>query len=167
LIFMGEEVASRAPFQFFTDHHGKLADAVREGRRKEFVSFASFSDPARREEIPDPNAAETFEGSGPTPDPERGSARRELYRRLLAIRREHIVPRLKGARAIRSEAIGAAAVSAQWRLGDAVLTLVSNLGPEPCASDRTGGQLIFATAGGVEALREGKFAPFTTLAFLE
>ena len=48
-----------SPFQFFTDHHGELADAVREGRRKEFASFASFSDPARRAAIPDPNAAET------------------------------------------------------------------------------------------------------------
>ena len=39
---------STAPFQFFTDHHGELADAVREGRRREFASFAAFSDPARR-----------------------------------------------------------------------------------------------------------------------
>src|SRR5262249_35915412 len=48
LIFMGEESASATPFQFFTDHHGELADAVREGRRREFASFAAFSDPARR-----------------------------------------------------------------------------------------------------------------------
>jgi 1,4-alpha-glucan branching enzyme len=39
LIFMGEEGASRTPFQFFTDHHGELAEAVREGRRREFASF--------------------------------------------------------------------------------------------------------------------------------
>src|ERR1051325_7054552 len=41
LIFMGEEIASPTPFQFFTDHHGELADAVREGRRREFASFAA------------------------------------------------------------------------------------------------------------------------------
>jgi len=167
LIFMGEEVASRTPFQFFTDHHGELADAVREGRQREFAGFSTFSDPARREAIPDPNAGGTFERSRPSPDPERASARRELYRRLLATRREHIVPRLKDARAIRSEAIGAAAVRAQWRLSDAVLTLATNLGAAPCAADRANGRLIFETAGGAEALKTGQLSPFTTLAFLE
>src|SRR5258708_17308403 len=75
LIFMGEETASSTPFWFFTDHHGALAEAVREGRRREFAGFAAFSDPARRQTIPDPNAAETFEHSRPLPDPERGAAR--------------------------------------------------------------------------------------------
>jgi malto-oligosyltrehalose trehalohydrolase len=167
LIFMGEEVASRTPFQFFTDHHGELADAVREGRRREFAGFAAFSDPARREHIPDPNAAETFQRSRPSPDSQRRSERRELYRRLLATRREHIVPRLKGARSIGSEAIGPAAVSAQWRLSDAVLTLATNLAPEPCTADRASGRLIFETAGGADAFKAGQLSPFTTLAFLE
>jgi malto-oligosyltrehalose trehalohydrolase len=167
LIFMGEEVASRTPFQFFTDHHGDLADAVREGRRREFASFASFSDPARRAAIPDPNAAETFERSRPRPDPERGSARLDLYRRLLAIRREQIVPRLQEARAINAQAIGRSAVVAQWRLGERILTLATNLASEACDLHRPAGQLIFETAGGVQALTAGKLAPFTTLAFLE
>ena len=52
LIFMGEERMSRTPFQFFTDYHGDLADAVREGRRREFASFTRFGG----EDIPDPNA---------------------------------------------------------------------------------------------------------------
>jgi len=167
LIFMGEEVASSTPFQFFTDHHGELADAVREGRRREFASFAAFSDPARRARIPDPNASETFERSLPAPDPKRGNVRLELYRRLIAARREHIVPRLKGARAIRAEAVAPAALVAQWRLNDAVLTLATNLGAESCAADRAGGQLIFETEGGAEALKAGQLAPFTTLALLE
>jgi 1,4-alpha-glucan branching enzyme len=167
LIFMGEETGSLTPFQFFTDHHGELADAVREGRRREFASFAAFSDPARRAQIPDPNAAATFERSRPTPDPQSGNMRSELYRRLTGIRREHIVPRLKDARAIRSEATGPAAVVAQWRLGDAILTLATNLGAEPCTTDRAGGRLIFETRGGADALKAGQLAPFTTLAFLE
>ncbi len=37
LLFMGEESASRTPFLFFTDHSAELADAVREGRRNEFL----------------------------------------------------------------------------------------------------------------------------------
>ena len=43
LMFMGEEFASRTPFLFFTDHHGELADAVRNGRRNEFARFPAFS----------------------------------------------------------------------------------------------------------------------------
>src|SRR6185369_3703548 len=35
MLFMGEETASRTPFLFFADHAGRLADAVREGRRAE------------------------------------------------------------------------------------------------------------------------------------
>ncbi|HWP15600.1 MAG TPA: malto-oligosyltrehalose trehalohydrolase [Xanthobacteraceae bacterium] len=167
LIFMGEEVGSPTPFQFFTDHHGELADAVRDGRRKEFASFAAFSDPARRERIPDPNAAGTFERSRPAPDTNNSAEWPDLYHRLLAVRRDHIVPRLKDARAIRAEAIGPAAVVARWRLGDAVLTIATNLGSEACEAQREGGQIIFETTGGAEALEAGLLPSFTTLAFLE
>ena len=167
LIFMGEEVGSPTPFQFFTDHHGELADAVRDGRRKEFASFAAFSDPARRERIPDPNAAGTFERSRPAPDTNNSAEWPDLYHRLLAVRRDHIVPRLKDARAIRAEAIGPAAVVARWRLGDAVLTIATNLGSEACKAQREGGQIIFETTGGAEALEAGLLPSFTTLAFLE
>src|SRR5262249_24261327 len=82
LLFMGEEVASRSPFLFFTDHNEELAKAVREGRQREFASFASFL--ARQgDTLPDPNAVETFERSIARADPERGKAREELYRQLL------------------------------------------------------------------------------------
>jgi len=168
LIFMGEEDASPSPFQFFTDHHGDLADAVREGRRKEFASFAAFSDPARRERIPDPNAAETFERSRPQPDGQRAAERRAFYQRLLALRRKHIVPQLNGAKAIGAQPVGPLAVVARWRLGDgAILTLASNLGSEPCAIEHPSARLIFETPGGAEALRAGQLGGHTTLAFLE
>ena len=54
MLFMGEEWASDRPFNFFTDFHGELADAVREGRRKEFAGFAEFSDPKRERRSPIP-----------------------------------------------------------------------------------------------------------------
>jgi maltooligosyltrehalose trehalohydrolase len=57
LLFMGEEHDEAAPFQFFTDHIDPfIADATREGRKREFKAFTSFSG----EEVPDPQAPETF-----------------------------------------------------------------------------------------------------------
>ena len=146
LLFMGEEVASTTPFLFFTDHHDELADAVREGRRKEFAGFAAFADPAQRERIPDPNAESTFTASRPIPDPGAGEGRFALYQRLLAIRATEIVPRLTGTASLGAQAIGPKAVRAAWRMGDgATLTIVTNLGPAPVAYDKPAGRLLFAS----------------------
>jgi maltooligosyltrehalose trehalohydrolase len=83
LLFMGEEHGETAPFQFFTDHDDpEIAKATREGRRREFARFASFAS----EEIPDPQAPETFERS--KVDPASGDRElRAFYRQLLALRR--------------------------------------------------------------------------------
>jgi maltooligosyltrehalose trehalohydrolase len=60
LLFMGEEHDESAPFQFFTDHiDPSIAEATREGRKREFAGFTSFSG----EEVPDPQALETFAAS--------------------------------------------------------------------------------------------------------
>jgi maltooligosyltrehalose trehalohydrolase len=79
LLFQGEEHGEQAPFRFFTDHIDPvIADATREGRRREFQRFAGF-----RGEVPDPQALESFERSKLTsrePEP--------LYRELLRLRRE-------------------------------------------------------------------------------
>lgn len=133
LLFMGDSEGSAAPFLFFTDFHDELADAVREGRRKEFAKFEAFADPEARERIPDPNARSTFDQSHPEPGPD-AAEWRALYRELLALRHSHIVPRLKGTKSLGAEAIGEAAVVARWRLGDgATLTITLNLGDTPVA----------------------------------
>ena len=80
LIFMGEEYGEQAPFQFFTDHiDADIAQATRDGRRREFARFAAFA-----EEVPDPEDPETFRRSKLTrhEDPEIAA----LYRELLALR---------------------------------------------------------------------------------
>jgi maltooligosyltrehalose trehalohydrolase len=80
LLFMGEEHDEPAPFQFFTDHiDPSIADATRKGRKREFAAFTSFSG----EEVPDPQALETFVRSRisqPDPDP--------FYAELIQLRRE-------------------------------------------------------------------------------
>ena len=49
LLFQGEEYGETAPFQFFTDHIDPfIADATREGRRREFARFAGFARRAAR-----------------------------------------------------------------------------------------------------------------------
>jgi maltooligosyltrehalose trehalohydrolase len=83
MLFMGEEYGEEAPFQFFTDHIDPfVAEAAREGRRREFASFAAFTGA----DVPDPQASETFERSKLTrrPDPRLEA----LYRDLLRIRRD-------------------------------------------------------------------------------
>jgi maltooligosyltrehalose trehalohydrolase len=82
LLFMGEEYGEERPFQFFTDHiEKKIAEATREGRRREFEAFVEFAG-----EVPDPQDPATFERSklSRREDPEIAA----LYRRLLALRRE-------------------------------------------------------------------------------
>ncbi|MGZ3404830.1 MAG: malto-oligosyltrehalose trehalohydrolase [Polyangia bacterium] len=88
LLFMGEEHADPAPFQYFTDHQdARLAQAVRDGRRREFAS--QFADVG---EVPDPQAPETRDrsvvqlalGAGGR----HGEVRR-WYRALITLRREH------------------------------------------------------------------------------
>jgi maltooligosyltrehalose trehalohydrolase len=169
LMFMGEESASVTPFLFFSDHRDALADAVREGRRREFGKFAAFADPARRERIPDPNAPSTFESSVPQPDPQRGKARLDLYRRLLELRHAEIVPRLKGARAIEASALGAAAVLASWHMGDgAILTIAANLGGAPVRLDPPRARALFeSTAGAAAGAQNGSLVARSTVAFLE
>ena len=164
LLFMGEEGASHTPFLYFTDHHGALADAVREGRRREFAGFASFADERRRAEIPDPNAPETFERSRPIADEALGAGRRGLYCSLLALRKSLIMPRLQGAKSIGAEVVGVAAVVARWRMADgALLAIAINLAKEPVTIAPPDGQLVFATARGI---RDGMLGGPATAVFL-
>jgi maltooligosyltrehalose trehalohydrolase len=83
LLFMGEEYGEQRPFQFFTDHiDPTIAEATREGRKREFERFSAFSG----EDVPDPQAPETFERS--KLDRSAGDDElRAFYRRLLELRR--------------------------------------------------------------------------------
>jgi malto-oligosyltrehalose trehalohydrolase len=168
LLFMGEEVASRSPFLFFTDHNEELAEAVRKGRQREFARFAGFL-AKQRGPLPDPNAPETFERSMPKPDPERAATREELYRRLLAIRRAEIIPRLDGARALEARAISPAAVLVRWRMKDGdVLTLASNLSKTSVTLPPPAGRVLFeSVAGAAKSLQSGNLPPCATVALLE
>ena len=168
LIFMGEEYASTSPFLFFTDHNPDLAQAVREGRRREFAHFAKFSDPQLLAQIPDPNALETFERSRPAMHPVHAGRREELYRQLLTLRRAEIATRLDGAHPIDAHAVGAAAVLARWRMADgSTLVLASNLGAQPARIPPQDHRLLFATSKAAgRAVPAGRLEPYSTVVLL-
>jgi maltooligosyltrehalose trehalohydrolase len=136
MLFMGEEWGTRRPFLYFCDFADELADAVREGRRREFARFPAFRDPAARARIPDPNAAETFARSrldwGELETP--GCRERlDLVRELIALRRERLMPRLAAAPGGRAQyRVQGRALLVEWELaGGARLRLAANLSAEP------------------------------------
>jgi malto-oligosyltrehalose trehalohydrolase len=142
MLFMGEEFGAMTPFLYFCDFAGELADAVREGRRREFARFARFADLAARAVVPDPNEPGTFLQSKldwnriEQPPHARWLA---FYRRLLAVRRVQLAPRLRGmpGHAGRFRVLAHGALAVEWRLGDGSrLELRLNLSAREIAFDR-------------------------------
>ena len=142
MLFMGEEFAARTPFLFFCDFGPDLAQAVTEGRRREFARFerlapasAQHNAPASAEDnaIADPNDASTFEASKldwSCLTDARHAEWLTFYKELLALRMKEIVPRLVGVtgRAGGYTVVADGALIAQWRMADgAELTLRLNL----------------------------------------
>ena len=87
LLFMGEEYAELAPFNYFVSHTDpQLVENVRAGRAREFAAFGW------REPAPDPQSEATFEASRldhglKGKEPHRSML--ALYRELLRLRRTH------------------------------------------------------------------------------
>jgi malto-oligosyltrehalose trehalohydrolase len=154
LLFMGEEWASRRSFAFFCDFGPDLAEAVREGRRREFAHVPDFQDEAARARIPDPTDAATFAMSKlDWTEPEQAERARWLarYRALLEIRRREIVPRLAGTPpfAGRYRVLGPQAVIVEWQLGDrSRLILVANFSARtvPLPEEASGGRMLYSSA---------------------
>jgi maltooligosyltrehalose trehalohydrolase len=136
MLFMGEEWGSTAPFPFFCDFQGDLADAVRKGRRKEFAgAYAKYGD-----EVPDPLDEATFRSAmldWNTRDQPKAQRRITLARELLSIRRREIIPRLAGARFGGASAENNGLLTARWKLGDGTaLRLLANLSDREIAGDK-------------------------------
>lgn len=143
LLWMGQEWACDQPFPFFCDFDGELADAVRKGRREEFSSFPEFSDPDSLAAIPDPLAEETFRSAildWSRREQPRHAAWLEFTRELIALRRAHLMPRLRGIGPQSGQAAPnhGRRVDVRWQLGDgSQWRLLANLGPgeEPAPDD--------------------------------
>jgi maltooligosyltrehalose trehalohydrolase len=88
LLFMGEEYGETAPFLYFTSHTDPaLAQAVREGRRREFAAFTGGQD------VLDPQGLETFDRSRLRHDlraQDRHGALLRWYHDLIALRKHSV-----------------------------------------------------------------------------
>ncbi|MDE2331423.1 MAG: malto-oligosyltrehalose trehalohydrolase [Bradyrhizobium sp.] len=145
MLFMGEEWGSKAPFPFFCDFHGDLAEAVREGRRREFAgAYARYGD-----EIPDPLEVSTMQSAvldWLSREQPPGRERLALIRKLLSIRQREIIPRLADAAFGRAHAEDGGLLTADWRLGDGTtLSLTANLSNQdmPLTAAHIKGTLIW------------------------
>lgn len=167
MLFMGEEWGATTPFFYFCDFHGELANAVREGRRREFEAFPQFADPKAREAIPDPNSPGTFERSKldwsePSRDPH--TAWLALTRELLEVRRAQIVPRIVGRGRRATWKSVATVILVHWTLGDGSrLHLRANFGPGSVeGAERPPGVVLHT-----EGERDGVLGPWSGVWTLE
>jgi maltooligosyltrehalose trehalohydrolase len=154
MLFMGEEWSASAPFQFFVDfsQDEELSRAVRDGRRREFQHFKAFSDEGASEAVPDPTDVATFRRSTLDWAELDAEPHRSVWddtRRLIALRREYVVPLTK------TQYLGASgrmptarSVDVTWRFGGGTLRFVANFGSE--AMELPGGydgRVIWASPG--------------------
>jgi len=161
LLFMGDEWGTRRRFPFFCDFHGELAEAVRQGRRKEFAeAYADSGDG-----IPDPllesTVAQTRLDWSEAAEPPH-QERLDLVRRLLQARRRWIVPLLPSLKPGDAASVWQGdLLNASWGLNDGRrLSLVANF---------SGGPQIARAARGVTIWGEGadRLAPWSVRATLE
>lgn len=132
MLFMGEEWGARTPWQFFTDHaEPALAEAIREGREREFSEFGWDELYGGDVEVPDPQTRATVEASRLdwTEPAQPGHARLlAFYRDLIALRRR--VPDL--ASGDRSRTTLDYDDGARWfTLHRGGCAVVANLAPDP------------------------------------
>lgn len=150
MLFMGEEWAAATPFPYFSDYGGELAKAVRQGRAEQMVR-TSHVDAETLSRAPDPQAESTFLSAklhwNDLEDPLRAS-RLDWYRRVLAVRRERIVPLLHSfsERCGSYEVSGVGQFECEWAVGGGGrLNLAANLCAETAKTvpSQVGGDVVW------------------------
>ncbi len=157
MLWMGEEWSASSPFLFFVDFapDEELNKAVREGRRREFKSFAAFADDTSV--IPDPTEVSTFDASKIDWEESERSPHREVWadtRNLLQIRHQTVVPLTKsGYRGAQATIPAPGVVDCTWRFEAGTLRFVANVGKDEYSTKGEGGQVIWASALSRSALQ--------------
>ena len=155
---MGEEYGETQPFLFFTDFHGELAEAVRNGRAKEFAGHSGYAG----KQVPDPNAQQTFENSKlnwQQANSENGRAWLAFTRQLLQLRQQHIAPLLAQAGGNTGKVVTTAAglVAVSWTLPQGQLSLAFNIGKKAQPLPDQPGKTIFAWPQEQEQAHQHKY----------
>ncbi len=148
MLWMGEEWSASAPFLFFVDFapDEELNKAVREGRRREFKSFAAFADDTSV--IPDPTEEKTFTDSKIDWDEAEREPHRAVWadtRNLLQIRHQNVVPLTKTAyRGATATLPAPGVIDVAWRYAGGTLRFVANFGDDDHAVTFAGEQVIWS-----------------------
>ncbi|EXI66048.1 MAG: Glycogen debranching enzyme [Candidatus Accumulibacter adjunctus] len=174
-LFMGEEFAAAQPFLYFCDFNPDLVRDIARNRRKSFAHLQGFRTARTRARIPDPTDPATFQRCKLDWNSINRSPHADwldFHRRLLAVRRREICPRLAGMHeeAVRYGLIAGRGLSIRWTLGDdSVLSLLANYsGVQLDGLQRPAGSVLWAEPREAEqALTQGRLPPWSLLWFLQ
>ena len=165
MLFQGEEWGARSPFLYFTNHEDpELGRSVTEGRRREFAAFGW--DP---EDVPDPQARETFERSKLNWNEQSNEPHASIlawHRDLIKLRREN--PALSDGRLDRVQVSFDEA--AKWVLVQRGPVVVAcNLSDRPQGVPASGAdrQLLLASDSKIEVTQGRIELPADTVAILK
>jgi maltooligosyltrehalose trehalohydrolase len=169
MLFMGQEWGTRSPFPFFCDFGPDLAQAVTEGRRKEFARFPEFADPEARARIPDPGDPATYAMAvldwRELKRPEAGEWL-AWHGEILRVRHREIIPRLANLppRPGSFTVLAERGLAITWELNDGVrLTLQTNLSDTALESvKKPGGRIIYECAADEPWIGE-KLSPWSVV----
>lgn len=145
LFFMGDDHLSRRPFLFFADMGGEPGERVHQ-RLEEALKFGGLTHGISAADISDPADSTTFTRSK-LDWSDAGHTRpwSAFLRRLIALRREHVLPLL----ATRKECVGRNLSNTpeflwlEWKFGEALMALQANLSAEPRAISAAPGALVY------------------------
>lgn len=152
LLFMGEEYGETNPFLFFTDFHGDLAKAVREGRAKEFTGHSGHDG-----DVPDPNDEQTFARSKldwHNVTTAQGKSWLRFTRSLLVLRHRYLVPSLRPGGTVEGKIVKTAPgmVAVSWSFPTGTLSLALNIGNKPVDVPALAGETLFSWPEAAEVL---------------
>lgn len=128
MLFMGQERALETPFPFFaTWEDPQLREQVQEGRKAEFPQFDDFTDPTSYEAVKGAIL--------PWPDDAEEDPTFQAFQKLIALRKEKIIPHLNsGVANAKITLFGETGLYAQWIFEDgASYNLTLNAGNNPVA----------------------------------
>ncbi|MBF0152791.1 MAG: DUF3459 domain-containing protein [Magnetococcales bacterium] len=152
MLFMGQEWGCTQPFPFFCDLHPDLAPTIAQGRHREFLHYFRFHNlKTDLPPLPHPMAPATVAmarldwQATATPASQAWLA---LHKKLLALRRQEILPRLAliGGHAGKWQVHAQKNLEVSWSLhGGSSLVVMANLSPDPAFVQPPVDRLLHAT----------------------